>query len=225
MKNHIIIFDLDGTLIDSAPDVCGALNRTLAKIDRRAHSVEEAKTYLGHGAPTLMEKALKATGDILSPEATADLTNQFLTDYADNPVIDTVVFPGVFKALDTILSRGAKLALCTNKPSITTAPVLDILKLTPYFEARVCGDQASTKKPHGDHIHETIRSAGGDKNSRAIMIGDSENDIYAAVDAGVPSIAVTFGYALGAVHDLGADAMINHFDDLISTIETVMVNR
>ena len=225
MKNHIVIFDLDGTLIDSAPDICGALNRTLTKIGRRPHNIAETKSYLGHGAHILMGMALEATGPIADEDTITDLTKQFLEDYAKYPVIDTVVYPGVFAALDDLKAQGATLALCTNKPNLTASVVLEILKLDAYFPTRVCGDQASTKKPHGDHIRDTLSRAGGDASSTAIMIGDSENDIYAAIDAGVPSIAVTFGYAHGTPDSLGADALIDHFDELIPTIETVLLKR
>ena len=222
MNNYIIMFDLDGTLIDSVPDICGALNRTLAKLDRRAHSVAEVASYLGSGSNLFMKKALKNTGSVPDEDTVANLTKQFLDDYAKDPVIDTVVFPGVFEALDELQNRGARLALCTNKPSAMVDPVLKLLKLDSYFETIVCGDHVENKKPHPDHILDTICSAGGDDKTPAIMIGDNVNDFRSAIDAGIPSIAVTFGYAQCAPEDLGASALIDHFDDLIPTIETVM---
>ncbi len=224
MKNHMIIFDLDGTLIDSAPDVCRALNRTLTKIGRPDHSVAEVTSYLGFGAITLMEKALQTSGTIPDKKIVAELTEQFLDDYAQYPVVETVIFPGVLKALDELQKKGARLALCTNKPSITATPVLELLKIDTYFEAIVCSDQVKNRKPHGDHIKETIKRAGGNDTTRAIMIGDSESDINSAIHAGIPSVAVTFGYAHGTPQSLGASAMIDHFDDLVGTIETVMAN-
>jgi phosphoglycolate phosphatase len=222
MKNHMIIFDLDGTLIDSAPDVCRALNRTLTKIGRRDHTIAEVTSYLGFGAITLMEKALQTSGTLPDKETITDLTDQFLADYADNPVVDTVIFPGVLAALDQLQDNGARLALCTNKPSVTTAPVLELLNIDQYFQAIVCSDQVSNRKPHGDHIIDTISRAGGNEATRAIMIGDSESDINSAIHAGIPSVAVTFGYAHGTPQSLGATAMIDHFNELVTTIETVM---
>ncbi len=220
MKNHTIVFDLDGTLIDSAPDVCRALNRTLVPYGRRSHDVEETKGYLGQGARVLMEMALRKTGDVPPVDVIESLTTAFLADYAANPVVDSVIFPGVINALTELRGRGAKLAICTNKPSITTMPVLEMLALDSYFEAIVCPDHVENRKPHGDHVRATIEAVDGDIG-QSIMIGDSENDIDAAIDAGIPSIAVTFGYAHRAHDELGATVLIAHFDALVDTIESI----
>ena len=104
MKNWIVLFDLDGTLIDSVPDICGSLNRTLAKINRRALSTEEVSSYLGQGSHLFMTSALRATGVIENERVITKLVNEFLTDYARNPVVDTVAFPGVFAALDELVA-------------------------------------------------------------------------------------------------------------------------
>jgi len=213
MTTPTILFDLDGTLIDSAPDVCRALNRTLEAIGRRTHTVAEATGYLGHGAPVLMKLALEQTGDILPDEEIARLTQNFLDDYAQNPVVDSVVFPGVIPALSGLRDQGFKLAICTNKPSITAAPVLEMLDLVHHFDAVVCADQVMKRKPDGTHVLDTIAAVGG-AAERAIMVGDSENDIEAAIDAGVLSILVTFGYAQASHSSLGADMLLDHFDDL-----------
>ncbi len=221
MTERIILFDLDGTLIDSAPDVCRALNRTLEAFGRRPHSVSETKGYLGHGARILIEKALAATGTIPPRDVIDQLTKAFLNDYASHPVIDTALFPGVERALSSLRSSGARLGICTNKPSVTTAPVLEIFSLNQYFEAIVCGDQVERQKPSGGHILDTISRVGGNGKSRSLMVGDSENDIHAAIDADVPSIAVTFGYANGTPESLGATALIDRFDDLVETVDKI----
>lgn len=220
MENTTIVFDLDGTLIDSAPDVCRALNRTLVPYGRRSHDVNETKEYLGQGARVLMEMALRKTGAVPTEDEIDHLTSVFLTDYAANPVVDSVIFPGVIDAITELKNRGAKLAICTNKPSITTAPVLEALGLDPYFDAIVCPDHVENRKPHGDHVRAAVRAVGGDL-AQSVMVGDSENDIGAAINAGVPSVAVTFGYAHCPHDELGADALIDHFDMLIETIETI----
>jgi len=224
MHDQTIVFDLDGTLIDSAPDVCRALNRTLEPFGRRAHSVDETKDYLGQGARVLMERSLEKTGVVPEANIIAGLTETFLEDYAANPVVDSVVFPGVIPALECLKSQGAKLAICTNKPSVTTAPVLDVFKLGSYFDAIVCGDQVQRRKPDGAHIQDTVDAVRGDLRN-TIMVGDSENDIYAAQDIGVPSIVVTFGYTHVSYDELGATAEIDHFDELIGAIQKIIGGR
>lgn len=224
MKNYTIIFDLDGTLIDSAPDVCRALNRTLVSYGRRSHETEEVKEYLGQGARVLMEMALKKTGSVPSSDVIDKLTSDFLTDYAANPVVDSTIFPGAIPVLNELQNQGAKLAICTNKPSITTAPVLERFSLGSYFDAIVCPDHVENRKPHADHIRATVEAVDGNIQN-AIMIGDSENDIDAAINADIPSIAVTFGYAHRKHEDLGATALISHFDELIETLESIVSSR
>lgn len=221
LNSTIIVFDLDGTLIDSVHDVRRALNRTLAPLGRGPQSLEEVKGYLGSGAPVLMDMAIRATGDPLDEVAITELTRTFLDDYASNPVVETVVFPSVFEVLGDLGRKGAALAICTNKPSITAAPVLDLLGLSAYFDVIVCGDQVKNRKPHGDHILETIQAAGGDP-ARAVMVGDSENDIEAAIHASVPSVAVTFGYSIAPHMELGADVLIDHFYELPGAVETLL---
>lgn len=184
-------------------------------------SVEEVKGYLGSGAPILMKRAIEATGAAMDGRTINELTTTFLEDYAHNPVVDTKVFPGVFEVLQALKNRGAALAICTNKPSVTADPVLDLLGLSEHFDAIVCGDQVVNKKPHGDHIMETIRAVSGNP-TRAVMVGDSENDIDAARHAGVLSVAVTFGYSLVPHGELGADVLIDDFSTLPGAIDSLL---
>jgi phosphoglycolate phosphatase len=224
MKNWIVLFDLDGTLIDSVPDICGSLNRTLAKINRRALSTEEVSSYLGQGSHLFMTSALRATGVIENERVITKLVNEFLTDYARNPVVDTVAFPGVFAALDELENNGARLAVCTNKPSHLVESVLNQLGLTRYFGTILCGDEVKNRKPHADHILETIRLAGGNASSSAVMVGDNVNDFVSAKSAGIPSVAVSFGYAVCAAEDLGASVLIDHFGDLVSAVSQIVTS-
>ncbi len=224
MRGNDIIFDLDGTLIDSVPDVCRALNVTLCASGRRAHSIDEVKGYLGFGAPILMQRAIDTTGGIEPGDNIEDMIKAFLDEYAAYPVVETTVFPHVFDTLASLIDKGARLSICTNKPSITAAPVLEELKLTQYFDAIICGDQVENKKPHGDHILDTIHAVNGN-SARAIMVGDSENDIASALDANVPSIAVTFGYALTPHDELGADALIDSFEELPGVVDSIFEAR
>lgn len=221
LKNWTIVFDLDGTLIDTAPDVCGALNRTLAKLGRRPHSVEEVHEYMGRGARITVERALKATGSVLSSDDMDRITKDFLEDYAQNPVQDSQVFPHVMDTLRHFKDGGAHLAICTNKPTITTRPVLSVFDLDSTFDAVICGDQTPHSKPKGSHILETIDAAKGN-HEHAIMIGDSENDIFAAIDAGVPSILVTFGYCHQPIEELKADVVVDCYSEIPGAVDRII---
>ncbi|MEQ8667322.1 MAG: phosphoglycolate phosphatase [Rhodospirillales bacterium] len=215
-----ILFDLDGTLIHSAPDVCHAVNHVFEAEGMAPLTVDQVKGYLGKGARILMEQAVTDNGHRRDAEALDRMTDDFLEFYAAHPVVHSTVFPGVFDVLGSLRDRGAILAICTNKPSVTTAPVLDALELTPWFDTIVCGDQVTDKKPHGGHVLETIAACGGSRN-RAVMIGDSENDIDAAIHAGVPSVAVSFGYTNKPVRELGADRVIDSFAELDAALAAI----
>ena len=221
MKNWSIIFDLDGTLIDTVPDVCGALNRTLTKYGRHPHTVDEVKDYMGRGARVTRERALGLTGNVPSDEMIDRLTAEFLADYAKNPIVDSTLYPYVLDALSQLRASGASLAVCTNKPSVTAYPVLAAFDIDKVFDAIICGDEAVDCKPNGNHILETIAKAGGNP-SKSIMVGDSENDIDAAIDAGVPSVLVTFGYPHAPHQELGASIIIDHYEDLIGSVATLI---
>lgn len=221
MQGYVIMFDLDGTLVDSAPDICRALNRTIGPLGRRELSVEEVTSYLGRGAHLFVRKALEVTGDVPEDNEIIALANEFLNDYARNPVRNSTLYPKAHETLNHIRSRGAILALCTNKPGALVPPVLRHFKLDSYFQTVVCGDDVQHKKPHGDHIRDTIVRASGSELAPAIMIGDNVNDFAAANEAGVASISVTFGYAQCAPDSLDADALVDHLDELVPTIESL----
>ena len=208
-----LVFDLDGTLIDSAPDVCASVNRVFKAKGRRELSLDEAKDMIGWGGRVLMEKALAATGDPGSEDEIDDTLRAFLKSYADHPAELTTVFPGAVEALETFKAAGVKLGICTNKPTATTTPVLKALGLDGYFDVVSCGDAVPHKKPDGRHVLQVIEQLGATVDTAA-MIGDSENDIHAANDAGVRSVCVTFGYAHVPLEDIGADALIDRFEDL-----------
>ena len=208
-----LVFDLDGTLIDSAPDVCASVNRVLKAKGRRELMLDEAKDMIGWGGRVLMEKALAATGDPGSEDEIDDTLRAFLKSYADHPAELTTVFPGAVEALEAFHAADINLGICTNKPTATTSPVLKALGLDGYFDVVSCGDAVPHKKPDGRHVLHVVEALGAAIETAA-MIGDSENDIAAAIDAGVKSVAVTFGYAHAPLEDIGADALIDCFEDL-----------
>jgi phosphoglycolate phosphatase len=215
-NNHpftALVFDLDGTLIDSAPDVCASMNRVLTARGRRQLSVAEAKDMVGWGGRVLVEKALAATGEAGSEDEIGEYLEGFLATYADHPADHSTVFPGVIQALETFRDAGLKMGICTNKPTATTPPVMTAMGLDGFFDVISCGDAVPHKKPDGRHVLGVIDELGATVETAA-LIGDSENDIAAAINAGVKSVAVTFGYAHAPVEELGADALIDHFDKL-----------
>ena len=208
-----LIFDLDGTLIDSAPDVRACVNRVLAGLNRRELTLEETKDMVGWGGRVLVEKALAKTGDAGGDSDVDRALEGFLTTYAQHPAEHSIIYPGVIAALNAFKAAGIPMAICTNKPTATTPPVLEAMGLAGYFDVVSCGDAVPHKKPDGRHVRLVVEEMGATLETAA-MIGDSENDISAAIDAGVRSVAVTFGYAHVPFEELGADALIDHFDDL-----------
>ena len=215
-----LIFDLDGTLIDSAPDVCASVNRVLAENGRRELTLSEAKDMVGWGGRVLVEKALATTGEQGTIEMIDSALEAFLATYADRPAEHTTVYPGVIDMLDSLKSDGVKLGICTNKPTATTPPVLKAMGLDGFFDVVSCGDAVAHRKPDGRHVLVCIEQLGATPETTA-MIGDSENDITAAIDAGVRSICVTFGYAHVPVEEIGADILIDHFDDLARALDDI----
>ena len=208
-----LIFDLDGTLIDSAPDVGASVNQMLAENKRRELTLEETKDMIGWGGWVLVERALEMTGEAGTPDDIDRALQGFLDSYAAHPVEHTTIFPGVLEALKRFEADGVAMGLCTNKPTKTTLPVLEALGLADFFKVVSCGDAVPHKKPDGRHVSLVVEALGATTRTAA-MVGDSESDIRAANDAGVKSIAVTFGYAHAPVEELGADALIDHFDKL-----------
>ena len=208
-----LLFDLDGTIIDSAPDVCASVNRVLKTMDRPSVDVETIKMLVGYGARTLVEKTLEKTGVPGSEEDIDFLFEGFLESYRQNPSEHTVLFPGARAALERFEKTGIQLGICTNKPEATCFPVLDALDLKRYFPTVICGDTLEYRKPDPRHIYHTLDAMGASRDAAA-FIGDSEADIKAANNANLPSVLVTFGYCHEPFESLDANALIDHFDQL-----------
>ena len=214
-----IIFDLDGTLIDSAPEVREAFNTILIKDGRRELSLDEVVSMIGDGAPKLIERGYEATGLSISSNQKEMAVENFLSVYERNSPNFTTIFPGTIDMLDNLKKKGIKLAICSNKPSRAANKVLSDLKLKSYFEIVVGGDSLNgIRKPDPRHLLAAITPLGVEVNS-TLMVGDSSNDIVVAKKAGVNSVAVSFGYTSIKASDLGADATISHFDDLIPVLD------
>lgn len=216
-----VLFDLDGTLIDSAPGVAWSLNKALDAEGRAPLTVERVKELVGKGAVHLIADALDDEGGSDDPDQATRLKDAFLQIYSENPVQDTAVFPGVMDMLESLQARGIPMALCTNKPDITTRPVLQAFDFERFFPVVLCGDVAKYKKPDGRHVLETAALINADP-VRAVMVGDSENDIYAAHDAGVASVCVTFGYCHEPFDVLNPSVLINSFENFDAALSSAL---
>jgi len=217
----IAVFDLDGTLADTAGDLVGTLNVILAQEGLSPLPVAKARDMIGAGARALIERGFEAAGKELAPAHLDELYRQFMVHYGENICVRTELFPGVAAALDRLEAAGFILAVCTNKVEEHSVKLLDELGIGHRFAANCGRDTFPYFKPDPRHLTLTIERAGGDP-SRAIMVGDSRTDIVTAQNAGIPVVAVPFGYTDVPVKDLDPDLVIDHFDDLFAAVETLM---
>ena len=212
----IVGFDLDGTLIDTSGDLAAAVNYAIGTIDRPPFPAASIHPFVGKGAKIMLARALDASGGY-----TADILDALLPIlldyYEQNLAIHSVPYPGLLDAMDALTAAGVKLAICTNKAERFTLPLMRQIGLSDRFAAVVGGDTVGVAKPDPAPIHEMIARAGG---GRAIFIGDTINDTAGARNAGIPSIAVSFGFLDGPVDNLDADAVIDHFDDLLPLLQS-----
>ncbi|HZW46675.1 MAG TPA: HAD family hydrolase [Microvirga sp.] len=217
----IAVFDLDGTLADTAGDLVGTLNVILAQEGLSPLPVAKARDMIGAGARALIERGFEAAGKELTPAHLDELYRQFMVHYGENICVRTELFPGVAAALDRLEAAGFILAVCTNKVEEHSVKLLDELGIGHRFAANCGRDTFPYFKPDPRHLTLTIERAGGDP-SRAVMVGDSRTDIVTAQNAGIPVVAVPFGYTDVPVKDLDPDLVIDHFDDLFAAVETLM---
>ncbi|MGB3624604.1 MAG: HAD-IA family hydrolase [Henriciella sp.] len=188
-----LVFDLDGTLIDSAPDLHAALNYCLTRAGYGEVAFELISGMIGQGAKAMIRKALAHQNAEAGPGVVEGLWSDFLKYYRNNICVFSRVYDGAEIVLDAIREAGGICAVCTNKTQSLSEAAIGGLNLSDYFKAIVGADAVPEKKPDGDHILRTIDAAGGDAK-RAIMIGDSQTDEKAARNAGLPFIFVSFGY-------------------------------
>jgi phosphoglycolate phosphatase len=211
MPVEALIFDLDGTLVDTAPDLMVATNHALSTIGRRPIAMDQVRHMVGHGARSLIERGVAATGDTVD-KATVDKMHTALLDYyADHIADDSVIFDGLLDVLHKARSAGLKLGVCTNKVERLSHRLLAELKMADYFGAVVGGDTLPIMKPDPAPYREVARRLGVDAG-RTIMFGDSETDIRTAQNADVPVVAVTFGYTPLPVETYNPTHVISHYD-------------
>lgn len=211
-----LILDLDGTLVDSVPDLAAALNRLM--LARGLAMFDHAATALmvGDGARALVDRAFAARGLAADEAAQAS----FLADYSANAAVETRAFRGTEAALRDLAGQGWRLAVCTNKPEIPARALLSGLGLDVYFAAIGAGDSFPMKKPDPRHLLATIALAGGDP-ARAVMVGDHANDVQAAIGAGLPCVFAAWGYGPAAMA-AGAVAIADSFAALPTVVERLL---
>jgi len=213
-----VIFDLDGTLIDSLPDVLGALNPVLINNGRRPITTEEGKLMVGGGVEPLIQRAFALTGEPAAPAEITHYVNAFTDNYRKAPAKYTTVFDGVINAAEELVAKGYALGICTNKPHQSAQAVLRAVNLDRHFTACVGKDVHPFNKPDRRHYDVVARKLGASAEN-TVYVGDSETDVETARNAGVPIILVPFGYSHRPAAELGGDRLIRHFSELPDAIE------
>lgn len=213
LSGAVIALDLDGTLVDTAHDLVGTLNWLLRAEGVAPLALDEARPFIGRGARWLIERGFQAAEAPLAPGQVQPLLDCFLARYQAHIADESRPFPGCIAALETLKAGGAKLVVCTNKLTSLSTTLLDALDMSRLFEAVIGADRAPAIKPDPRHLLTAISEVGGDPK-RAIMIGDAGTDAGAAHAAKVPLILVSFGYTETPVAELGADMVIDHYDEL-----------
>jgi phosphoglycolate phosphatase len=211
-----VVFDLDGTLVDTAPDLCASLNHALGTLGRPPVPADDVRHMVGHGARKLLERGLAASGAV-TPALVEAAVPAFLTYYRDHIADGSRPFPGVERALDSLAAAGCRLAICTNKPVALSQALVTALGWDRRFAANLGFDSVPAAKPDPGHLFATIAAAGGDPATTA-FVGDSITDTTTARAAGVQVIAVSFGFSDRPVAALGADQVIDHYDDLLPAL-------
>ena len=214
LRFSAIIFDLDGTLVDSAPDLCGVVNEMLTLHGRVLLDFDDIRKMVGDGAAKLIERGFGATGGLPAP--LPDLTSEFIARYERRIADETRPFPGVVATLERIKAAGLPMGICTNKTTRLSTRLLDALDLSRFFTAVVGGD-GPVRKPDPGHLR-VIMDRLGTNAGNTLMVGDSTNDVAAAKAAGMKVVAVSFGYTTVAPAALGADVLIDRFDELSGII-------
>jgi phosphoglycolate phosphatase len=218
LKGITIVFDLDGTLVDTAPDLTNALNDVLSRRGLSPVPPAAVREAVGRGARVMIEEALRLTnaaGDV------DQMLTEFLVHYEANIAAESRPFPGAVAALERLSLASATLAVCTNKRERLTRMLLQALDLEDYFSAVAGRDTLGVSKPDPGHLTGVIARAGGSP-SRAVMVGDSGVDIMAAQAASVPSILVSFGYAPPPPEGPRPGAVIDHFDALEENVLSLL---
>ena len=216
-----VVFDLDGTLVDTAPDLINALNFVLGREGLPPVPIKSARNMIGAGARKLIERGLELDGRHAGPADITRLTNEFIDHYAAHIADESRPFEGLEDALDDLSARGHRFAVCTNKLEWLSKLLLDRLGLSSRFSA-ICGaDTFGVSKPDPAILQQTVARAGG-QLALTVMVGDAGPDIGVARRAGVPVIGVEFGYTEVPIADFKPDRVIGHMKDLPAALESLI---
>lgn len=216
-----LIFDLDGTLVDTAPDLVATLNHVLAEAGYEQVETNVASRFISFGARHMIERALEHQDKSITSTRLDDLNALFLEHYIDHLSVLSAPFDGLLETLDRHQLKGFNFAVCTNKLERFSVKLLNELEMSNRFGA-ICGaDTFGVKKPHKDHLLKTMAEINADPSS-TIMIGDAEPDIKVAQNAGIPVIAVDFGYTPVPVEGFGPTRVISHYDELDQAVSQIL---
>ena len=213
-----LVFDFDGTLIESAPEIRSCLNILLEQYGRTEVTLPQVERMIGNGVANLVERGFRETGGL--PDDFETALARFIEIYNNAPIDETPVYDGVPETLARLHEAGHTMAICTNKLYEPTVKILEGLNLARYFTVVTGGDTFPVRKPDPGHLLGVLERLGIARDG-AIMIGDSPNDIGCAIAAGVRSIAVSYGYSRVPAAELGADMLIHRFGDLPDAIVTL----
>jgi len=216
-----IVFDLDGTLVDTAPDLLRALNDTLDREGLAHPRLGQVRNLIGQGARALIERSAALSGVSFTSERLDQLTAAFIDSYRRDIAGKSRPFPHAGETLDVLAAAGATLAVCTNKRTDLAVQLLEALALADKFQAIVGADAVAQRKPHPDHYRQAVLRAGGDI-ARSLMVGDSAADVGAARAASAPVILARFGYSDTPIDRLGADALFSDFHEVPRLARTLL---
>ncbi|MEW5423191.1 HAD-IA family hydrolase [Amorphus sp. 3PC139-8] len=214
----LLVFDLDGTLIETAPDLTASLNTVLALEGLPHADVFRARSMIGHGARAMIVQALKDLEEPASDARVDRLLAVFLDHYEANIAVASHPYPGLLDALDRLSDAGWQFAVCTNKRAPLAVKLLDALDLSARFQTIAGPDTFGVAKPNPNHLLRTIARAGGQAD-RAIMVGDSRTDVDTARAAATPVIGVDFGYTEVPMQEIGPDLLISHYEELEAAVD------
>ncbi|HET6468204.1 MAG TPA: phosphoglycolate phosphatase [Geminicoccaceae bacterium] len=219
-----VIFDLDGTLVETAPDLHRVLVQVLGEVGVPAPSLDSVRHMVGDGARALVERALRSAGEVPAAARLDRLYHRFLDLYTAEPCRESFAFPGVPEALATLAHAGVAQGICTNKPQRPSELLLAALGLAERFGSVIGGDVLPVRKPDPAHLGAVLRALGASP-PRSVMVGDSRNDLLSARAVGIPCVLVSFGYTTIPARELGAEAVIDHFEQLPAALRALATPR
>ncbi len=219
-----IIFDLDGTLVDSAPDIAYAANSAFAPLGVPPFPIDDIKAMIGGGSAVLIQRAVAAAGLPATPESHAEILARFMITYKEASALGRGLYAGAVALLETLRSRGVKTAVCTNKPAPVTTIAIAALGLAPHLDYVLGASDRLAKKPDAAMLHDCCQALGVHPRE-AVMVGDSGADNGAARAAGCPIVLVDFGFSKVPVASMGPDAVISHLRDLPAVLDRLALSR